>query len=119
MEVNEKAYENVKQNDFSSVNSKKLLIGPSNEQFDVLKNLLENRIIESGCETIYEIGIDDGEDNGLEPDEFAASVATLQSLATTLNADCVELRQRPSEKGMTGQYLIRKRVEETDFMEIR
>lgn len=108
MEVDEKADENVKPMDFSSVNSKKVLISPTNEQFDVLKNLLENRIIESGCETIYEIGISDGEDNGLEPDEFAASVATLQSLAATLSADCVELRQRPAEKGKTGQYLIRR-----------
>lgn len=46
-------------------------------------------------------------------------VATFQSLAATLNADCVELRQRPSDKGMTGQYLIRRRVDQDDFMEIR
>lgn len=112
MEVDERADVNadvnVKPIDFSCVNSKRVLISPTNEQFDVLKNLLENRIIESGCETIYEVGIGDSEDNGLEPDEFAASVATLQSLAATLNADCVELRQRPSEKGQTGQYLIRR-----------
>lgn len=46
-------------------------------------------------------------------------MATFQSLATTLNADCVELRQRPSDKGMTGQFLIRRRVDQSDFMEIR
>lgn len=108
MEVDEKANNNVKPIDFSSINSKKALISPTNEQFDVLKNLLESRIVENICETIYEIGIGDGEDNGLEPEEFAASVATLQSLATTLCADCVELRQRPSEKGLTGQFLLRR-----------
>lgn len=46
-------------------------------------------------------------------------MATFQSLAATLNADCVELRQRPSDKGMTGQFLIRRRVDQSDFMEIR
>lgn len=61
----------------------------------------------------------DGGDNGLDPEEYEAAVATLQSLAATLDADCVELRQRKSEKGMTGQYLVRRRVDQTDFMEIR
>lgn len=61
----------------------------------------------------------DGSDNGLDAEEYAASLATLQSLATTLDADCVELRQRKSEKGMTGQYLVRRRVDQSDFMEIR
>lgn len=105
--------------DYSSISGKKTLVSPSNEQFDLLTKLLGQRIAESGGETIFEIGIGDGEDNGLEPDEYAASVATLQSLATTFNADCVELRQRPSDKGMTGQYLIRRRLDQTDFMEIR
>lgn len=105
--------------DHSSISGKTTLVSPSNEQFDLLKKLLEQRIAESGGETIFEIGIGDGENNGLEPDEYAASVATLQSLATTLNADCVELRQRPSDKGNTGQYLIRRRLDQSDFMEIR
>lgn len=105
--------------DYSCITGKKTLVSPTNEQFDLLKKLLEQRIAESGGETIFEVGIGDGEDNGLEPDEYAASVATLQSLATTLDADCVELRQRPSDKGMTGQYLIRRRLDQSDFMEIR
>lgn len=31
----------------------------------------------------------------------------------------MELRQKKSKSGIFGQYLIRKRVDETDFMEIR
>lgn len=61
----------------------------------------------------------DGSDSGLDDDEYQASVATLQSLATTIDADMVLLRQRKGEKGLTGQYLIRKRVDTADFMEIR
>lgn len=62
--------------------------------------------------------IDEGE-SGLKEDEYAASVATLQSLATTLDADCVMLRQTKGEHGLTGQYLVRRRVIQQDFLEIR
>lgn len=61
---------------------------------------------------------DDGE-SGLKEDEYDASVATLQSLAATLDADCVLLRQRKTEQGLAGQYLVRKRVVQQDFLEIR
>lgn len=61
----------------------------------------------------------DGGDSGLDEEEYKAAVATLQSLATTIDADMVLLRQRKVEKGLTGQYLIRKRVDTSDFMEIR
>lgn len=105
--------------DYSSIRGKTVLVSPTNEQFDLLKLQLESRIADSRGETIFDIGVGDSEENGLDPEEYAASLATLQSLATTLDADCVELRRRPSEKGMTGQYLIRKRVIESDFMEIR
>lgn len=61
----------------------------------------------------------DGSESGLDDEEYAASVATLQSLVTTLNADLVLLRKRKVEKGNIAQYLIRKRVDTSDFMEIR
>lgn len=61
----------------------------------------------------------DGSDSGLQPEEYCASLATLQSLSETIDADCVELRQRKAESGTTGQYLIRKRLDQSDFMEIR
>lgn len=106
--------------DYSSIRSKTVLVSPTEEQFVLLQKRLKERIAESRGETIYELGIgEDGSDNGLDNEEYLASLATLQSLAATLNADCVELRQRKGEKGTTGQYLIRQRVDETDFMEIR
>ncbi|XP_037047466.1 GTP-binding protein 1 [Bradysia coprophila] len=106
--------------DYTSIRSKTVLISPTEEQFELLKKRLQDRIDDSRGETIYDVGIgEDGGDNGLDPEEYEAAVATLQSLAATLDADCVELRQRKSEKGMTGQYLVRRRVDQTDFMEIR
>lgn len=107
--------------DYSSIRSKLVLVSPSEEQFELLRKQLKDRIDDSRGETIYEIGIgEDGCDIGLDPGEYAASLATLQSLAATLNADCVELRQRRGEKGTkVGLYLIRTKVDEADFMEIR
>jgi hypothetical protein len=61
----------------------------------------------------------DGSESGLKQDEYDASVATLQSLAATLDADCMLLRQRKVEEGVTGQYLVRRRVDQQDFLEIR
>lgn len=106
--------------DYSSIRGKTVLVSPTEEQFELLKKRLDERISGSRGETIYEIGVgEDGSDNGLDPDEYAASLATLQSLAATIDADTVELRQRKNEKGLTGQYLVRKRVDQSDFMEIR
>lgn len=105
--------------DYSSIRGKTVLVSPTSEQFDLLRKQLEHRMADSRGETIFEIGVGDCEENGLDTEEYAASLATLQSLATTMDAECVELRIRPSDKGMTGQYLVRRRVIESDFMEIR
>ena len=107
--------------DYSSIRSKTVLVSPTEEQFELLRKRLKDRIADSRGEAIYEIGIgEDASDSGLDTEEYAASLATLQSLATTLNADCVELRLRRGEKATTvGQYLIRQKVVESDFMEIR
>lgn len=77
MEVDEKIEENNRP-DFSSISGKKALISPTHEQFDLLKKLLEKRIIDSGGETIFEIGTGDNEENGIEPDEYAASVSFIR-----------------------------------------
>jgi len=61
----------------------------------------------------------DGTESGLKEDEYEASVATLQSLAATLEADCVLLRQIKADHGLTGQYLVRRRLDRQDFLEIR
>uniref|UniRef100_A0A182K5M9 GTP-binding protein 1 n=1 Tax=Anopheles christyi TaxID=43041 RepID=A0A182K5M9_9DIPT len=106
--------------DYSSIREKTVLVGPTEDQFDLLMKRLEERISASRGETVYEIGIgEDGSENGLDPDDYAASVATLESLAAMLGADCVPLRTRKAEKGNTGQYLIRRKVEEDDFTEVR
>lgn len=104
----------------SSLCVKTSLISPSEEQYDLLQKKLMERIEDGRGETIFDIGIaeDDGE-SGLKEDEYDASVATLQSLAATLDADCVLLRQRKTEQGLAGQYLVRRRVVQQDFLEIR
>ena len=57
---------------------------------------------------------------GLDADEFMASIATLQSVAATLNADCVILREKLIEDGRkAAQCLVRQKADEKDFMEIR
>ncbi|XP_052129873.1 GTP-binding protein 1 isoform X2 [Frankliniella occidentalis] len=106
--------------DFTSIRSKMALVSPTEEQFDLLQKKLTQRLEEGRGETIFDIGVgEDGGESGFKPDEYDAAVATLQSLAATLESDCVILRQRKGEEGMTGQYLVRRRVDQQDFLEIR
>ena len=57
--------------------------------------------------------------SGLSPEYLSASLATVQSLATACGADMMVLRQRPGEVGSTAECLIRRKVEEDHFLEVR
>ncbi|PSN44488.1 GTP-binding protein 1 [Blattella germanica] len=106
--------------DYSSIRPKTALISPNEKQYDLLQRHLKERLEDGRGETIYDVGVgEDGSESGLKQDEYDASVATLQSLAATLDADCVLLRQRNVDEGVTGQYLVRRRVDQQDFLEIR
>ncbi|XP_016968330.1 GTP-binding protein 1 [Drosophila biarmipes] len=106
--------------DYSSIRGKDVLVQPTEEQLELLQKRLQDRIADNCGETIYEIGVgEDGSDNGLNPEQFEASVATLHLLAANIDADVVKLRERRAEKGQSAQFLIRKHIETTDFMEIR
>ncbi|XP_076638625.1 GTP-binding protein 1 isoform X2 [Colletes latitarsis] len=106
--------------DYSSIRGKSVLVSPSEDQYELLLRRLKERIQDGGSETIFDIGIgEDGSEDGLKEDEYEASVATLQSLAATLEADCVLLRQNKVDQGLVGQYLVRQRLDRQDFLEIR
>lgn len=106
--------------DYSTIRGKGVLVSPSEDQYELLLRRLRERIQGGGSETIFDIGIgEDGSEDGLKEDEYEASVATLQSLAATLEADCVLLRQSKVDQGLIGQYLVRRRLDRQDFLEIR
>ncbi|XP_071869395.1 GTP-binding protein 1 [Bombus fervidus] len=106
--------------DYSSIRGKNVLVSPSEDQYELLLKRLRERVQDGGSETIFDIGIgEDGSEDGLKEDEYEASVATLQSLAATLEADCVLLRQSKVDQGLIGQYLVRRRLDRQDFLEIR
>ncbi|XP_053689775.1 GTP-binding protein 1 [Sabethes cyaneus] len=106
--------------DYSCIRGKNVLVDPTTEQSEALKNKLKERIADNRGETIYEIGVgEDGSESGLSPDEYESSVVSLTTLAGILNAECVELRRRKGERGTTGLYLVRSKVDDNDFTEIR
>lgn len=57
--------------------------------------------------------------NGLQPDKMEASLATVASLASACNADFQVLRQKPMEAGTIAQVVLRRKVNEDDFLEVR
>lgn len=123
--------------DYSSIASSMALVSPTSDEFDLITRRLSGLMEEGRGEAIYDVGVPlvDSDENGtadgagggaptegLVDAEYEASVATLESVAATLNAKCVLLREKQldeSGKRRTGQYLIRRCYEEKDFMEIR
>ena len=57
--------------------------------------------------------------SGLTQDKLHASLATVQSLAAISEADMMVLREKPVEGRHTAECLVRRRVEEDDFLEVR
>ncbi|KAJ8332311.1 hypothetical protein SKAU_G00426660 [Synaphobranchus kaupii] len=59
------------------------------------------------------------QDYGLDEGDMDASVATVQSLCEQIGADLILLRERNEAAGRVRDYLIRRRVGDTDFLEVR
>lgn len=55
----------------------------------------------------------------MSKEDYEAAVATLKSIAETLDATCTLLRERTVDNLLTAQYLVRHRAPERDFTEIR
>ncbi|CAH1115095.1 unnamed protein product [Psylliodes chrysocephalus] len=109
-----------RQSDYDKILGRKVLVAPTEEQYELLLTRLRQQLGEGRGEVILEIGgSDDGSENGLLEDELDAAVATLQSLANTLECSCVKLRERKETRGVVVQYLIRRVLDQSDFLEIR
>ncbi|KAK1878117.1 GTP-binding protein 1 [Dissostichus eleginoides] len=100
--------------------NKLALVSPNGEQYDSLLRQLRDRM-EEGCgETIYVVGMgSDGGDWGLDEKDMEASVATVRSMCEQVDADLITLRERNEAAGLVRDYLIRRRVGELDFLEVR
>nr|XP_020473517.1 GTP-binding protein 1-like isoform X1 [Monopterus albus]XP_020473519.1 GTP-binding protein 1-like isoform X2 [Monopterus albus]XP_020473520.1 GTP-binding protein 1-like isoform X1 [Monopterus albus] len=106
--------------DHLDLSSKLVLVSPTGEQYDSLLQHLRERIDEGCGETIYVVGMgSDGGDYGLDEKDMEASVATVQSLCEQIDADLILLRERADAGGKIRDYLIRRRVGEQDFLEVR
>ncbi|XP_074552296.1 GTP-binding protein 1 isoform X1 [Halichoeres trimaculatus] len=100
--------------------NKLALVSPNGEQYDSLLRQLRDRM-EEGCgETIYVVGMgSDGGDWGLDEKDMEASIATVHSMCEQIDADLIPLRERNEAAGLVRDYLIRRRVGELDFLEVR
>ncbi|XP_073448623.1 GTP-binding protein 1 [Aquarana catesbeiana] len=100
--------------------SKHVLVSPSAEQYDSLLHQLRERMDEGRGETIYVIGQgSDGTEYGLNESDMEASVATVASMAEQIGADMILLREHQEVGGKVRDYLVRKRVGDNDFLEVR
>ncbi|KXJ14137.1 GTP-binding protein 1 [Exaiptasia diaphana] len=95
------------------------LVSPNDLQFDALISNLKQRLSAGHGETIFEVGAGEGTSNGLNTEDYQASVATLKLMAQSCNSNVVLLREKTAEQGTMGEFLVRKILEENDFMEVR
>ncbi|XP_068451751.1 GTP-binding protein 1-like isoform X2 [Clinocottus analis] len=106
--------------DHLDLSSKMVLVSPTGQQYDSLLRHLREQIDEGCGETIYVVGMgSDGGDYGLDEKDMEASVATVRSLCEQIEADLILLRERTDAGGKIRDYLIRRRVGEEDFLEVR
>ena len=61
----------------------------------------------------------DGTEYGMSEDDREASYATVKSMAEQIEADVILLRERQEAGGRVRDYLVRKRVGDNDFLEVR
>ncbi|XKL61527.1 hypothetical protein PGB90_008584 [Kerria lacca] len=119
-----------KRNEFSSnfaekykqIAGKKSLINPNEEQFKLWRSRLNELIINGGGDVLFEVGVGDVpgiEDPGLQTEEYETSIKNLKLISSELDAHCIELNKRKVDEGTSGHCLIRKRLSEQDFLEIR
>ncbi|XP_074487019.1 GTP binding protein 1, like isoform X1 [Sebastes fasciatus] len=106
--------------DHLDLSSKLVLVSPTAQQYDSLLRHLREQIDEGCGETIYVVGMgSDGGDYGLDEKDMEASVATVRSLCEQIEADLILLRDRTDAGGKIRDYLMRRRVGEEDFLEVR
>ncbi|KAF2363867.1 Transcription factor GTP-binding domain [Trinorchestia longiramus] len=115
----------VSPNEENFVILKSSLVSPNEQEFEQLTAWLAAKLTAGGGETMLDVGTGaDDSVSGLSPEDYEASVASLQVLAEAQNADCVLLRERSgggtkARPHVMGQYLVRKKADITDFMEVR
>ena len=112
----------------AAIASATALVSPNDHEYELLAARIKDLMEEGRGECIYDVGValvdgdpggEAGGGAGLSEDELEASVATLRALADSMGAEMVRLREKEEEGKKTAQYLVRKRYEEKDFMEIR
>ncbi|XP_022315810.1 GTP-binding protein 1-like [Crassostrea virginica] len=103
----------------SSLVGKAHLVSPNNEEYDIIVDMIKERLDEGQGETIYEIGTGEGDAPGLSAEDMQASIATLKSIAESLGLEMAQLRERKEGEGLVTEFLLRRTLEYDDFMEVR
>lgn len=105
--------------DVPNITMKTALVSPSSEEYEYILETIKEQVEEGQGETIYELGTGEGDAPGLKEEDMQASVATLKSIAETLDYEIVQLRERHEKEGLVSEFLLRKKLDIQDFMEIR
>jgi GTPase len=105
-----------------SVITKKSYVTPDESMHKMLVASLNSQLDEHAGDFVFTVGlaVAEGETSGLTSAELSASVATLTDIAHECDADVTELRSAHGDEGkLVADYLVRRRLPEEDFREVR
>lgn len=100
-------------------NGKTSYVNPSDEDFLDLVEHMRMKLNDGQGEMFCDIGLGEGTQSGLSEEDLALSLSTLERVANECNADVAVLRKKTGDVGVVAECLVRRRVVEDDFMEVR
>ena len=101
-----------KEDDEGNMEYKRSLVNPTKERLEHLTTQLNFRLNEGSGESIYQIGVEDnGDAVGIPEDSLTQSLATLELMANTLNAETKIIRKYPGQKenSTIAEVLVRRK----------
>ena len=96
-------------------------MNPTEQEVAELTEQVQLKIMDGQGEAFFDVGLGDGagDGSGLTEEELALSLATLERIAKQCDADLTVLRKKAWEGGLVAECLVRGRMGQEDFMEIR
>eukprot|EP00730_Choanoeca_flexa_P017712 TRINITY_DN8563_c0_g1_i4.p1 TRINITY_DN8563_c0_g1~~TRINITY_DN8563_c0_g1_i4.p1 ORF type:complete len:537 (+),score=112.89 TRINITY_DN8563_c0_g1_i4:65-1675(+) len=99
--------------------TKTSLVQPDEELDKALTALVDSLLVEGNGESLYTIGVGEGEVSGLSAEDIDKAISNLIRICNTFDAAVSEIRRRSEDGGDVVEVLLRKRCTGADFNEVR
>ena len=102
-----------------SVLLQNVFVKPAASEMPSLVAEMKHKMFQGQGETFYDVGQGSRGPSGLSEENLETSLANVRLIADRADADLTVLRRRGGDVGKVAECLVRTRMSEDDFMEIR